>query len=361
MQDDGARHSRSLPCRVRLSRAGAPLPRLELRSIPWQSRRAASPASVATGLEAGGQGKRSFTGPAVRVKARGSAALSVLPPRVPAKPHSAGHPMDATAMPACFERGDALVVRRAVDRFLDTADPAPSERRAGHSHPRGRMRQRRQSRALARFGRLDAVEHDPAARDLAPRARSGIDVLPLPPFFCPRGSPRGGMPPYDLVALLDVLELLSGDRDALEAIGRIAGTGGAVCSSPCRRCPGCGRSRCRPPPFPRYTRSSLARAIRAAGLEVERIGYFNAFLFRWLWRDASPSALSPRRHLGRRPPSPRTVNALLQAVFSAERHLIGRLPFPGGLSVYDVVRPPAELPSPPYIPMARPGGPSGSR
>lgn len=186
---------------------------------------------------------------------------------------------------------------------------------------------------LARFGRLDAVEHDPAARDLA-RARSGIDVRPA---TLPGDLPVADTA-YDLVALLDVLEHVERDRDALEAIGRkLAPEGRLLITVPAMPWLWSAHDVAHHH-FRRYTRTSLARAIRAAGLEVERIGYFNAFLF--------PLAVAGRlakRLCGdttaddRLPPGP--VNAVLQAIFSAERHLIGRLPFPGGLSVYAVVRP----------------------
>ncbi|MDP4023455.1 methyltransferase domain-containing protein [Methylobacterium sp. NEAU 140] len=185
---------------------------------------------------------------------------------------------------------------------------------------------------LARFGRLDAVEHDAQARALA-RARSGLDIRPA--------TLPGDLPvtdsAYDLVALLDVLEHVEQDRAALEAIGRKLGPDGRLLVTV--------------PAMPwlwsahdvahhhhrRYTRASLAAALRAAGLEVERIGYFNALLFPLAVAGRLAKRLTGDRRADDALP-PRPVNALLRAVFAAERHLIGRLRLPAGLSVYAVAR-----------------------
>ena len=185
---------------------------------------------------------------------------------------------------------------------------------------------------LARFGTVDAVEHDPRARALA-SARSGLEIRPA--------SLPGDLPvpdsSYDLVALLDVLEHVEEDRAALRAIGRKLGPGGRLLVTV--------------PAMPwlwsahdvvhhhkrRYTRASLGAAMAGAGLEVERSGYFNGLLF--------PLAVAARllkRLLGggegddAMPARP--VNAVLRAVFSSERHLVGRVRFAAGLSVFAVAR-----------------------
>jgi SAM-dependent methyltransferase len=185
---------------------------------------------------------------------------------------------------------------------------------------------------LARFGRVEAVEHDARARDLA-RARTGIAVRPA--------TLPGHLPAEDgafaLVTLLDVLEHVEAERAALQAIGRKLGPDGRLLVTV--------------PAMPwlwsshdvahhhkrRYTRASLTAALASAGLDVERSGYFNALLFplavvrrlmdRLPGRAAADDAIPPR-----------PVNAILRAVLASERHLILRTRLPVGLSVFAVAR-----------------------
>ena len=86
----------------------------------------------------------------------------------------------------------------------------------------------------------------------------------------------------------------------------------------------------------RYTHEGLLSVVRAAGLKIEVSGYFNSLLF--------PLAVAQRvahQFLGRNAPldarpSP-LVNAVLQRIFAAERHLVGRIPLPVGLSLYAIL------------------------
>ena len=81
-----------------------------------------------------------------------------------------------------------------------------------------------------------------------------------------------------------------------------------------------------------YTRASLLAVTRAAGLEPVSAGYFNTLLF---------PLIVTRRMFGRLfgladdddalPPP--WLNRLLGVVFAFERHLVGRLPFPFGVSL----------------------------
>lgn len=187
---------------------------------------------------------------------------------------------------------------------------------------------------LSGFGRVDAIEQDATARATA-RGRSGLAVC--------EGALPHDLPvadgSYDLVALLDVLEHVDEDRASLAAIGR-------------KLLPD-GRLLITVPAMPwlwsahdavhhhkrRYTRASLGATIAAAGLQVERIGYFNGFLFPLavasrLWKaivgDSSGDDEMPSAPL----------NGALRKIFASERHLIGRVPFPLGLSVFAVVRRP---------------------
>jgi SAM-dependent methyltransferase len=186
---------------------------------------------------------------------------------------------------------------------------------------------------LRSFGRLDAIELDAEARALASsRLGHAVGDAALPELA---GIADGA---YDLVALLDVLEHVDGDEAALASIAAKLAPGGRILVTV--------------PAYPwmwsahdvahhhkrRYTRRALRAAIEAAGLRAERIGYFNSLLF--------PLAAAARiggRVAGktssddRLPPAP--LNALFRGIFGLERHLVGRVPLPAGVSLFALIAP----------------------
>jgi len=184
---------------------------------------------------------------------------------------------------------------------------------------------------LGRFGRLDAVEIDPAARAVA-SARLGRPVhdAPLPHLL---GVEDGA---YDLVCLLDVLEHVEADREALVTIGRkLRPDGRILIAVPAHPWMWSAHDRVNHHKR-RYTRKTLEAVIAAAGLKLHMMSYFNSLLF--------PLAVTQRlasRMFGKdeaeedsadKPPPP-ALNRLFEAAFRLERYAIGRLPFPPGLSI----------------------------
>ncbi|GAA0735757.1 class I SAM-dependent methyltransferase [Sphingomonas japonica] len=180
---------------------------------------------------------------------------------------------------------------------------------------------------LASFGQVDAIEIDEAARDIA-SARLGkpVGTAPLPELG---GVARGA---YDLVAVLDVVEHIADDVGALRAMGEVLKPGGKILITV--------------PAHPwmwsahdvvnhhqrRYTKASLDAAIRAAGLRHGGLRWFNSLLF--------PAAVAARmvgRLTGKDDsddsPPPKLLNAVFEKVFGLERHLVGRVPLPAGLSI----------------------------
>jgi SAM-dependent methyltransferase len=185
---------------------------------------------------------------------------------------------------------------------------------------------------LAEFGRVDAVEYDPQACAVA-REKNGAQVL--------RGALPDDVPvedaAYDLVVLLDVLEHIQADRASIEAVGRkLAPAGRLLVTVPAMPWLWSAHDVARHHQR-RYTRASLARTIKAAGLQVEHIGYFNTLLF--------PVAVAKRilaRLFGVAAsdddlPSP-ISNAILKAAFASERHFVGRIGGVPGLSVFAIAR-----------------------
>lgn len=186
---------------------------------------------------------------------------------------------------------------------------------------------------LAGFGDVDAVEIDAAARAIASgRLGRPLSSAPLPQL---EGIARGA---YDLVAVLDVVEHVEDDVAALRAMADCLAPGGKILITV--------------PAHPwmwsahdvvnhhhrRYTKATLVEAIGDAGLRADRLGYFNSLLFplaaaaRWVGNRTGKddSDDSP-------PPAP--VNWLFERIFRLERHMVGRVPMPAGVSLITLASP----------------------
>jgi SAM-dependent methyltransferase len=143
---------------------------------------------------------------------------------------------------------------------------------------------------------------------------------------------------FDLITALDVIEHIQDDVAVLRQMGERLSPGGMIIVTV--------------PAHPwlwsahdeinhhhrRYTRHTLADAVSAAGLQLDYLGYFNCLLF--------PLALVQRavaRLTGKLLDDGLTVpsgwlNASLRSVFALERHAVGRIPLPFGLSLIAVIR-----------------------
>ncbi|MGZ8997215.1 MAG: class I SAM-dependent methyltransferase [Allosphingosinicella sp.] len=180
---------------------------------------------------------------------------------------------------------------------------------------------------LARFGRVDGIEIDEAARSIA-TSRLGHKVMDSPLPELP-GVEDGA---YDLVAILDVLEHVEQDREALASIARKLRPGGKLLITV--------------PAFPwmwsahdevnhhkrRYTRATLTRVIAASGLKLEMMSWFNSLLFPLAAAARLAGRLTGKQDSDdKMPPAP--VNALFETLFGLERYAIGRVPFPPGVSL----------------------------
>ena len=188
---------------------------------------------------------------------------------------------------------------------------------------------------LGAFGRVEASELDDHARALANRRLGrAVEKVALPDL--------GKFPAdsYHLVALLDVLEHVPDDAGSLAAIFTRLKPGGALLLTV--------------PANPwmwsahdvahhhhrRYRKREIAALARAAGYEIDLLSPFNTMLFPLIagvrllnkvrGHDSADDAL----------PAP-PVNRALDRLFGVEAGLIGRLPFPFGVSLVAVLRRPA--------------------
>ena len=185
---------------------------------------------------------------------------------------------------------------------------------------------------LGRYGMVDAIEPDDDARAFAEQ-RSGLKIRGgyLPDVALDDGA-------YDLIVLLDVLEHIPGDVEALAYLkGKLA--------------PG-GRILVTVPGAPwmwsahdvahhhqrRYTGAQLRAVFGQAGLRPRFSSHFNSLLFPLIAAARALGKLTGKEGGDDAMPS-KPVNAALTALFGAERHWVASLPVPFGVSIAMVAEP----------------------
>lgn len=188
---------------------------------------------------------------------------------------------------------------------------------------------------LASFGPVSAFDASEQAIAFARRRDLGDIAAGTLPDGIPFGTAE-----FDLVAALDVLEHIEADRAALRAlVARIRPGGLFVATVPAFRFLW-SRHDVLHHHYRRYRRDELLRLARDSGLEPLVLTYFNTLLFppiaglrllgRLLGRQGGDDALPAR-----------PVNSVLEWLFGLERHLVGRIRLPIGVSLLVVARRPA--------------------
>lgn len=179
---------------------------------------------------------------------------------------------------------------------------------------------------LRSFGEVDAFEYHDPAREAAVR-KTGMTI--------PFGALPDTLPfddAYDLIGLFDVLEHIEDDVNSLITLrGRLAPGGKILVTVPALPALWSGHD-VRHHHFRRYTKASLTKAAQQAGLKVTYVSYFNFFLF-----PLTVAARAIKRLTGSQVPDDQMpaawLNALLVRIFGGERHLLGRVRLPIGLSL----------------------------
>jgi SAM-dependent methyltransferase len=184
---------------------------------------------------------------------------------------------------------------------------------------------------LGHFGHVDAIEVDDEARALSSR-RLGREIgsSPLPEL---PGIPDGA---YHLIALLDVLEHIEEDRASLASIKRKLALGGRVLLTvPANQWMWSAHDAAHHH-HRRYSKAGLRRVIEEAGLKVETLSYFNSLLFPVAAAARIAGKISGKTESDDAMPSA-PVNNVLEKVFGFERHLVGRVPLPAGVSLVAIL------------------------
>jgi SAM-dependent methyltransferase len=185
---------------------------------------------------------------------------------------------------------------------------------------------------LSRFGMLDALEIDAPARAIA-SARLGRPVgdAPLPDL---PGVADGG---YDVIALLDVLEHIKDDHAALKGIKAKLKPGGRVLLTvPANQWMWSAHDSVHHH-FRRYNPGTLRRVAESAGLKVDMMTHFNTLLFPLAAGFRLLGKLTGREEADDAQPAA-PLNAVFTGIFGLERHLIGRMPLPFGVSIAAILR-----------------------
>ena len=183
---------------------------------------------------------------------------------------------------------------------------------------------------LSGFGKVDALELDDEARSVAEK-RLGRQVMsaPLPELV--------GVPDrqYDLIGAFDVIEHIDDDSAAVASIASKLKPGGKFVMTV--------------PAHPwmwsahdvvnhhkrRYSKRALKALIEGSPLRLDKIGYFNSLLFPAAVAERLASKLRGKDEADLKLPAA-PLNAAFEHTFATERHLIGRVPLPPGLSLFAV-------------------------
>ena len=191
---------------------------------------------------------------------------------------------------------------------------------------------------LSEFGQVVGLEMNPDAVAMA-RGACTRENVELHVGRCPDDLDALGQD-FDLICLMDVLEHIPQDCDALARLRTLLRPGGTILITV--------------PAYPwmwgphdahlhhhrRYTPNSVARACGSAGLGVARITFFNTLLFPFALVARLLERLRGTPGTGTRTPA-RLPNAVLREVFAFERHLLRSIPLPFGLSLLVLARPAA--------------------
>ena len=183
---------------------------------------------------------------------------------------------------------------------------------------------------LGQFGHVDALELDDEMRALSEK-RLGRKIMRSPlPELAEVPARR-----YDLIGAFDVIEHIDDDAAAVAAIATKLKPGGKfMMAVPAHQWMWTAHDVANHHKR-RYSKRALKSLIENSPLRLEQVGYFNSLLFPLAVAERAASKLRGKDDGDvKLPPAP--VNAALEAVFAAERYLVGRLSLPPGLSLFAV-------------------------
>jgi SAM-dependent methyltransferase len=185
---------------------------------------------------------------------------------------------------------------------------------------------------LKEFGRVTCIESDSSAAALASERK-------LAPVLS--GSLPDEMPDFnqqfDLIVAFDVIEHIEHDDDSLKTLQGLLKPGGRIVLTV--------------PAFSflwsqhddenhhkrRYNRRSLSHVMINSGFSLDYISYFNFWLFPLVAAIRMIRKIIPYRGEWQDMKQPAELpNRILQSIFSSERHFVGKIYLPFGISLVAV-------------------------
>lgn len=143
---------------------------------------------------------------------------------------------------------------------------------------------------------------------------------------------------FDLICMFDVLEHIDDDVETLAALRSLLAAGGRMLITVPAYKWLWGSHDAFLHHKRRYTRRGLLKVFREAGLQVDRVSYFNLLLLPLaMVVRLKDRVFSEGRPSGAGIP-PSMVNRWLYSMFRSERHWLAHLDLPAGLSLLAVVR-----------------------
>jgi len=187
---------------------------------------------------------------------------------------------------------------------------------------------------LSSFGELKAFEMDSEALTLA--CKKYISGATLSLGCCPDQIPFRGEK-FDLICMFDVLEHIDRDEETLAILKNYLSPGGRILISV--------------PAYQwlngshdeflqhrrRYTATSLKKIINSAGFNIEKMSYFNFFLFPIALISRISSRVFNSKKSSKISVPSRFVNSVLNTIFASERYLLKKNNLPFGLSLFCVI------------------------
>lgn len=186
---------------------------------------------------------------------------------------------------------------------------------------------------LAGFGHVTAFEHNDDALVMAKEKGE---------FALSQGTLPNQAPdyqdPFDLIVAFDVVEHIKEDRESLIALRRSLRPDGSILITVPAVPFLWSRHDETHHHYRRYTRKQLKSVLEEAGYDVEYMSYFNTMLFPLIagirvikkclrLDDHADDAMPPKR-----------VNSILHKIFSSERHWVGKLSMPFGVSLVVIAK-----------------------
>jgi SAM-dependent methyltransferase len=183
---------------------------------------------------------------------------------------------------------------------------------------------------LGAFGHVDALELDEEMRGYAEQ-RLGRSVMSAPLPELAGVADRS----YDLIGAFDVIEHIGDDSASVASIAAKLKPGGKfVMTVPAHQWMWSAHDVVNHHKR-RYSKRGLRALIEGSPLRLETIGYFNSLLFPAAVAERLSSKARGKDDADLTLPSA-TLNSALERTFATERHLIGRVPLPVGLSLFAV-------------------------